>query len=282
MVGFTVLAEKIGFTEGPVWTSTGRLLVTSMSRGLVYVLGLSPGEPVAAFETGGGPNGLAEGPDGQVWVAQNGGATIASRSPRPVRPGLQTIDSGGTVRDVLAGDFAAPNDLVVGPDGRVWFTDPASDGSRSRVRAYDPDSGEVQVVLSDVDFPNGLAFGPDPADLYVADSDGDQILRYRLDGFVPGRRAVFAESPGGPDGIAFDAEGHLYVAAFEADEVQVFDRAGTLVRRLPTGPGSRPTNLCFAGPDRATLVVTLAKGGRVVAFDEVFAGADPSPWLVRP
>lgn len=278
---FDVLAGGIGFTEGPLWTTGGELLVVSMNRGLVYRLDprLRPGAPVAEIETGGGPNGLAEGPNGVIYVAQNGSATIRSRSPRPASPGLQTIE-GDAVRDLLVVG-RAPNDLVVGPDGRVWFTDPVASGAGSRVYVYDPGTGDVSIAVQDAAFPNGLAFGPDPADLFVADSVTDEILRYRVgDGGPPYRREVFARTPGGnPDGIAFDAEGNLYVAAFETDDVQIFDPAGRLARRLSTGEGSRPTNLCFAGPGLDRLVVTLARGGRVVAARERFAGRLASPWL---
>jgi len=282
---FEVVAQGIGFTEGPVWTADGSLWVVSMNRGLVYRLdpGLRAGEPIAQVETGGGPNGLAEGPGGILYVAQNGANVISTRSARPTSPGLQTIVDG-TVTDLVTGQVA-PNDLVFGPDGRVWFTDPVGTtgaAAGSRVCAYDPDTGQVSVAIDEVAFPNGLAFGVDPADLYVADSETGDILRYRVGDGPPYRREVFARDPGsGPDGIAFDADGYLYVAAFELDQVVVWDPAGRLVRRISTGEGSRPTNLCFAGPDLDRLVVTLARGGRVVVAAERFAGRPPSPWLAR-
>lgn len=280
---FEVLARGIGFTEGPVWTTSGALWVVSMNRGLVYQLDptLRPGEPIAQVETGGGPNGLAEGADGLLYVAQNGANVISTRSARPTAPGLQTI-AGETVTDLVVTGWA-PNDLVTGPDGRVWFTDPVGDSDaaiNSRVCVYDPSTGQVTVAIEGVAFPNGLAFGPDPAYLYVADSATGDILRYRVGDGPPYQPEVFAQDPGsGPDGIAFDAEGYLYVAAFEFDQVVVFDRVGQPVRRLSTGEGSRPTNLCFAGPELDRLVVTLARGGRVVVTKERFAGRLASPWL---
>jgi gluconolactonase len=282
--GFQVLARGIGFTEGPLWTNGGQLWVVSMNRGLVYGLDprLRPGAPVTEIETGGGPNGLAEAPGGVLYVAQNGAATTRSRSDRPAAPGLQAI-AGGVVRDLVVTGQVAPNDLVVGPDGRVWFTDPVhhpSDAPGSRVCTYQPAAGTVTVVVEDAVFPNGLAFGPDPAQLYVADSATGEILRYRVADAAPYHREVFTRIAGtGPDGIAFDAAGNLYVAAFQADAVIVIDPAGRPVRRLPTGDGSRPTNLCFGGRDLDRLIVTLASGGRVVVAEERFAGRLASPWL---
>ena len=275
---FRVLASGIGFTEGPLWLPDGRLLVTSMSRGLVYELRLDDPDPVAAYETGGGPNGLAVDADGRVVVAQNGSASFKSRSPRPVRPGIQRLRDG-VVDDELVTGCLAPNDLVLGPDGVLWFTDPGNDtdpGFAPRVSRYDAASGRLDTAVSTVRFPNGLAFDAD-GDLFLADSITHEILRFSVAGGEASRRTVHCVVPdgGGPDGIAFDAHGRLYVAAFETGEVDVFERDGTLARRIPVGATSRPTNLCFAGPRLDTLVVTLASGGRVVALEETFEGALP-------
>jgi gluconolactonase len=277
-----VLAAKIGFTEGPVWTSAGELLVTSMSRGLVYRVDLDGAEPSIHAETGGGPNGLAEGADGVVYVAQNGNATMVSRSPRPVEPGVQAI-AAGVVDDLVTEGCAAPNDCVVGPDGLLWFTDPPrspGDAGGRRVCTLDPASGAVEAPIEGIAFPNGLAFGSDADELYVADTEADRILRYRRAGDRMIGAEVFAELPGaGPDGIAFDVDGNLLVAAFDADEVVVLNAKGRRAAALGLPEGSRPTNLCVAGEGLKTLVVTLASGGRVVALGDGFAGRAPSPWI---
>lgn len=274
---FRLVASGIGFTEGPLWLPEGDLLVTSMSRGLVYSLKLDDPEHVITYETGGGPNGLALAADGTIVVAQNGSPFFTVRSKRPVRPGLQLIRDGDVIDEVVTG-CVAPNDLAFAPDGMLWFTDPgnATDPSFApRVSRYDLASQRLETVTTDVRFPNGLAFGPD-GDFYLADSTANEILRFSLEHHGVSGRTVFCTVPGGsPDGIAFDANGLLYVAVFEGDAVLVYDRQGTLVRRIAMGAGSRPTNLCFAGDDLSTLVVTLASGGRVVAIDERFDGARP-------
>ncbi len=277
-VPFRVVASGIGFTEGPLWLPGGDLLVVSMSRGLVYSLRLDDTAKIITFETGGGPNGLAVDKDGTVVVAQNGGALFAGRSKRPVRPGIQLIRSGEVVDEVVTGCLA-PNDLAFAPDGTLWFTDPGNSTDPSfapRVSRYDFATGRMDTVVTEAKFPNGLAFGSD-GDLYLADSTTDEILRFSVGPDGASRRSVYCIVPdgGNPDGIAFDANGSLYVAAFETDEVVVFDRGGALSRRIHMGDRSRPTNLCFAGDDLSTLVVTLASGGRVVALDESFEGALP-------
>ena len=271
------LAASIGFTEGPLWTAAGELLVTSVSRGLVYRVPLDGSEPTVAFEPGGSPTGLALVPGGLICVAQTGSANFRSKSHRLEEPGIQIVRAGGVEQTPIRG-CAAPNDLVFGPDGLLWFMDPGAPDPC--VRTLDLSTMELETVLRGIDFPNGLAFGRDPEELYVADSASGDIIRFRRVQGRMGDARVHARMPGAsPDGVAFDRDGNLYVAGFESDEVVVFDPAGTRVAVFATGERSRPTNVCFAGEGLSTLVVTVASGGRVLAVPGVFRGRAPSPGL---
>lgn len=264
------IASGIGFTEGPLWAD-GRLLVTSVSRGLVYEVSLDGNAPAVYCETGGGPNGLAADAEGAVWVAQNGGATVASRSARPARAGLQRI-SGGAAEDVVTAGCNAPNDLVQGPDGRIWFTDPfgPADPRDGQVRAYDIASGTVTTMLDEIEYPNGIAFDQGGDHLYVAETRTSQILRCAWNGSRLGPGEVFARlRVGRPDGMAFDVTGRLYVAAAGSDQVLVFDQNGHEVEAIEFGGLTMPTNVAFIGD---TLVVTAGKGGRVIALTGVAEG----------
>lgn len=260
------LAGGIGFTEGPLWTDDGRLLVVALSRGAVVEIGLDDGVR-GSVDVGGGPNGLAQDDRGAVWIAQNGGSVRASSSSRPARPGLQRIDGSG-VTDVPIPCTQAPNDIALGPDGRMWFTDPGPPGAtgHGRVWALDGDSGTADVVLDDVDYPNGLAFADD--ELYLAQTSLGLVSRYRWDGrrLRPAGQA-FALPGGGPDGLALDVAGRVYAAAPDADAVFVFGRDGTVEATISFSGPAFPTNVCFAGPDLDRLVVTAAKGGRVLVCE---------------
>ena len=126
-----VIATDLGFAEGPVWTADGRLLVTSISHSVIYQVDADGSHVVA--ETGGGPNGMAEGADGTLYVTQNGGIYgMGDRSPNQAPPGIQAI-AGGAVR-YLAQGLDAPNDCCFGPDGRLYFTDPRGPAQPSSLR----------------------------------------------------------------------------------------------------------------------------------------------------
>jgi gluconolactonase len=264
VVDIAEIASGIGFTEGPLWCQDERLLVTSMSRGLVYEVGLDGGI-VAEVETGGGPNGLAEDDAGTVWIAQNGGVIVASRSDRPVVPGLQTIDHGST-KDTLVDGCLAPNDLVQGPDGRIWFTDPGGPGSTApgRVCAYDRTSGEMEVLAEGLAYPNGLAFDTSGKVFYVAETRTHRLLRYRWNRSTLQDPEVAATLPAGPDGLAVDTDDTLYAALPEADMIAVLAPDGAQRDPIRLDGPSFPTNICLAGPSHDVLVVTAAKGGRVL------------------
>jgi gluconolactonase len=261
------LASGLGFTEGPLWTRDGRLLVTSVSRGVVHEIDLAGGV-VGTVETGGGPNGLAQDRRGRVWVAQNGARMMPSRSTLPTRPGLQWIDlADGVVHDAGTGAHLAPNDLVEGPDGRIWFTDPSHDGPGA-LWAHDPDTGTGELLAEEIEYPNGLVIDPDGTRLVLAETRTGRLLRYGWDGAALTADGVLATLPdGGADGLALGPDGDLYVAVPRADRIAVLEPDGRERTSLRFDGPTFPTNLCFAGPARDVLVVTAAKGGRVLALD---------------
>ncbi len=264
-----IIATGLGFTEGPVWASSGRLLVTSISHGVVYQVG--PEAPQVVATTGGGPNGMAEASDGALYVTQNGGIYgLGERTPESATPGIQLIEAA-TVR-YLAEGLDAPNDCCFGLDGRLYFTDPrgpadASNQLPGRVYAMPPD-GAPDLLAEGPAFANGIAFGPDPSQLYVAETFQQRVLVYPMrDGGLGEPEEFCRTEPGFPDGLCFDTAGRLYVATTLAGEVQVYNTSGECVERLSSGEGSMPTNCCFGGPEAQTLFVTDSRGERVLAFD---------------
>ncbi|QSE85724.1 SMP-30/gluconolactonase/LRE family protein [Rhodococcus koreensis] len=268
------LAENIGFTEGPVWTTDGRLFVTSVSRGALYEVFLDGQPAVAVAETGGGPNGMTLGCDGRLWITQNGGEAMPTRSQLHTTPSIQVWDhhAPAAPRTILSENVHAPSDCAFGPDGALWFTDPNGHGFGDaalpgRVWRYDPAADHATVILDDVFFPNGIAFGTSPEHLYVAETARDRVRRYVVTASTATVDHDFPEiTVPTPDGITVDARGGLWVAGSKSGTVTYFDPAGQLREQLAIGKGTMPTSVCFAGAALDRLIVTVAKGGRVLAF----------------
>lgn len=263
-----VAADGVGFTEGPVALRGGGVAFVSVDQGVVYVAGEEGCRVLAA--TGGGPNGLAEGADGTLYVAQNGGRWSAA--PRPsFTGGVQAVSPAGEVRWVTQ-DPIAPNDLCLGPDGALYVTDPTrrpamDDG---RIWRIDPASGDAELLASVPWYPNGIGFGPDGA-LYVANTTARRILRY-ANGI--GSPEDFCEVGGLPDGFAWDDEGRLLVCAVGVDDpgtIEVRGPGGDLLDTIAPGPSRHYTNVAISL--QGDLYLCDADAGRVLR------GAWPCPGL---
>jgi gluconolactonase len=159
----------------------------------------------------------------------------------------------------------APNDVVVASDGSVWFTDPGYgimsdyEGRQApfelptTVYRLDPDDGQAEPVVQDLERPNGLCFAPDGSRLYVVDSGSTPraIHVYEVaDGRVGAGRRFADMSPGSSDGIRCDTDGNLWSAAGGGgdgyDGVHVFAPDGTLIGQVVLPESC--ANLCFGGP----------------------------------
>ncbi|WP_454688907.1 SMP-30/gluconolactonase/LRE family protein [Achromobacter aloeverae] len=265
------LATGCGFTEGPV-AAGDEVFFVSVNRGLVYAAALDGSGTRIVVETGGGPNGAAVDASGSIWIAQNGGRVMESKS-FAAAAGVQVV-SGQTVRyaatDDVDGGFDAPNDCAFGPDGRLYFTDPhgrlapsRGDGPSGRVWALDTATGAMELIAERLQHPNGLCFTADKKELWVSDTKTREILSFARHEGRWVSRVVDVVPQGGPDGIALDAAGSLWVAATDAEGVAVRSAAGDW-RFIELGH-SFPTNVAFAGPGLGTVVVTAARGGRLLA-----------------
>jgi gluconolactonase len=279
-----VVADGLGFTEGPVWLPDGRVALTSISHGRVYIVDLSGASP-ESIDTGGGPNGLACSADGTLYVAQNGGAWGASGS---AEPGVQVI-TGSRVEYLVAG-LGAPNDLMFGPDGRLWITDTLAefdisrpeDGPPGHVYATDVASGETERVIERGPvFINGLGFSRDDTRLLVTATLSSQLLSYPLSPADSGPADLLHTFVNGwPDGMAVSARGDYWVALTGADRIDVVDDAGRCVATITLPAGSLPTNLCIGGERADELFVTAAHSQALLRIR--FDGGDPEGARLRP
>ena len=276
-----LFANDLARPEGPVALPDGSVALVEGGRGCVTLIG-PDGRSRRTIAVTGEPNGLTVDREGTLWVADTG------------PPALIRLELEGPFERVLTAfgtePFIYPNDLCFGPDGMLYLTesgitdaDLAPDGVfhpgwktlklDGRVYRIDPRSLEIERLAGGIRYANGLAFGPDGA-LYVAETLTGAILRYDWQNGVLGQLDVFGnvDDPSkpdvfrGPDGMAFDIEGNLYVAVYGQGDVTVLDPRGEVVRRIET-PGRQTTNACFGFGDSEDLYVTEYEHGHVERFD---------------
>jgi gluconolactonase len=252
----TTVITGLGFTEGPVWDEKGFVWVSDEELNKIFrVYGDGHKQEVIALGD----------PDGNTYDKQHQLLDCAS-----VLRAIIRLSSDGKSYETLASTFEgnkfnSPNDVVLGPDGAIYFTDPTLDlpqGQKQEIPfqgVYRVGStGTVRLLTKDLAEPNGLAFSPDGKHFYVDDSERRNIRVYDFlpDGTLANGR-IFGEEPGGkgdgvPDGIKVDRAGHIFVTGPKG--VWVWDaqghHLGTII--LP----EQPANLAWGDPDYSTLYIT--------------------------
>lgn len=246
---WATVSEGLGFTEGPVWMPGAGLLFSDIPNSRIHRW--HDGELTVYREPSGQSNGLTLDGQSRLIACEHENRRVSRQS------------SGGDV-EALATHYEgkrlnSPNDVVVRSDGRIYFTDPPY-GIREEQRelpcngvyTLSPD-GQLELVLTDFDRPNGLALSPDERMLYIADTQRSHVRAFDVarDGALSNGR-VFAEMRDGgrPDGMKVDREGRLYVTA---TGVQVFAADGRLLGFIECP--QMPAN-CAWGEDGATLYIT--------------------------
>jgi gluconolactonase len=261
----TALVAEVDAHEGPVYVpDEDALYFTSVPAPDVAIkrLSLSSGEVSVLRTDANRANGMTLHPDGRLVVCEQGTRSAPARITLLDRATGETE----TVVDGWGGlPLNSPNDVVVKSDGSVWFTDPSYgflQGFRPPPRLgdvvyrHDPATGATTVVADGFDKPNGLAFSPGEAVLYVGDS-GEETHRVEAFDVVGGHalthRRVFAViDPGYPDGIKVDAEGRVHCAGPAG--VDVFAPDGRLAGHIDV-PGA--VHLAFGeGPRAGFLYIT--------------------------
>jgi gluconolactonase len=251
----TTIASGFGFTEGPVWDEAGFLYVSDETLNKIF----------RVYPNGKKDELISLGdPDGNTFDRHHRLIDCAS-----VLRAIIEISPEGKYR-ILADHyegkkFNSPNDVVVGPDGALYFTDPTLDlveGEKQEIPFQGvyrlDDNGGVRLLTKDLSQPNGLAFSPDGKHFYVDDSDRRNIRVYDVaeDGTLANGR-IFGEEPGGkgdgvPDGIKVDRLGNLYVTGPKG--IWVWDaqghHLGTIV--MP----EQLANLAWGNHDYRSLYIT--------------------------
>ncbi len=251
----TTVGTGFGFTEGPVWDEAGFLYVSDETINKIYRLHLDgKREEVIALGD----------PDGNTFDRQHRLIDCAS-----VLRAIIEVTPDGKYK-LLADHYDgkklnSPNDVIVGPDGALYFTDPTLDlvaGEKQEIPfqgVYRLDAkGNVQLLTKDLTQPNGLAFSPDGKHFYVDDSEQRNIRVYDAspDGILKNGR-IFGEEPGGkgdgvPDGIKVDKNGNLFVTGPRG--IWVWDPKGNHLGTIVMP--EQPANLNWGDNDYRTVYIT--------------------------
>jgi gluconolactonase len=285
------LATGLQFPEGPIAMGDGSVLLVEIQRGTLTRV-TPDGEVVVVAELGGGPNGAAIGPDGAVYVCNNGGCfefheVMGMTVPGPVPESW----TGGSIQrvDLTTGEVTtlytessgrrlrAPNDLVFDAHGGFWFTDHGVRLERSSDRTglhyATADGTACEEVVFPLDGPNGIGLSPAGDRLYAAETHTGRVWAWNVSG--PGQ--VEASNPvgagggdllhGAPDyqlfdSLAVDGEGWVCIGTLANGGITAISPDGTTVEHHSL-PDFLVTNICFPG-DEPRAICTLSGTGQLV------------------
>lgn len=293
--GQDILSAGLLFPEGPVACADGSLYLVEIERRTVSRL-LPSGKVEVVADLGGGPNGIAVGPDGALYVCNNGGFLFLNDGGvNRMRPGVPEGYAGGWIErlDPAAGKsqilydrcgdrrLSGPNDIVFDRHGDFYFTDFGKFYPDYRLNGglyYAKADGSLIVeVAYPMITPNGVGLSPDGEVVYVAESETGRLWAFDL--IEPGKAKRYPfPSPHGArlvhgiagyqrfDSMAVDAFGNICVATLMSGCISVISPGGQLIRQVMTGD-PMTTNICFGGPNMKTAFVTLSGSGQLMTME---------------
>ena len=291
---YRTVATGLRFPEGPTPLADGSVLVVEIARGTLSRV-YADGTVGVVADCGGGPNGSAIGPDGKVWITNNGGCFEYLEVGEMMVPGGVPPEwTGGSIQrvDLDTGEvetvytecdgrrLRAPNDLVFDAHGGFWFTDHGVrlDRSSDRTGVFyaTADGRSVTEVLHPLDAPNGVGLSPAGDRLYVAETHTGRGYAWDVpepgvavgSGLLAPHGELLAGLAGLQllDSLAVDSAGNVCVGTLANGGVTVISADGSAVQHLPVDD-LLVTNIAFGGAGLRTAYVTASGTGRLLAFD---------------
>jgi len=295
MADIRVLATDLEFPEGPVVMPDGSVVLVEI-RGKRLTRVYPDGRKEVVAQIPGGPNGAALGPDGKMYICNNGGFSWIPTG-KMIMPGPQPDDyQGGSIQRVdmqsgkvetvvdRCGEHAlrGPNDLVFDKHGGLWF----SDLGKRRARDMDvgafyylkPGMKEIVEAVHGVLPANGIGLSPDEKTVYIAETPTARLWAYEIaePGTIKPRDVIYRGERGKPiaglggyqmfDSLAVDSAGHICVATLITGAVSDISPDGQSVTQYKL-PDPMVTNVCFGGKDLRTAFATLSLTGKLVSFE---------------
>jgi gluconolactonase len=293
---FTEITTGLQFPEGPVAMPDGSVILTEMFASRLTRVA-PDGTKTTVAEINGSPNGLAVGPDGALYLCNNGNAFTPLNAGGLMYPGpfdesryiggrIQRVDiATGTVTDLYTHcgetQLRAPNDIVFDKQGGFYFTDHGTRSERSADRTgiyyAKPDGSFIEEVAFPTDGPNGIGLSPDEKTLYWAETHTGRVYQRAITS--PGKLAppdastVLCGLPGYQllDSLAVDGDGNVCVATIVNGGITVISPQGEVLQHIAVDDRIT-TNICFGGPDYQTAYITASTTGRLLAMKWPYKG----------
>jgi gluconolactonase len=293
MADFELVADGLRFPEGPVVMPDGSVILVEIEPGRITRVH-PDGRKETVAEPGGGPNGLAIGPDGMLYCCNNGGFDWNESNGMLAPHGIASDYAGGRIERIdpesghvevlyASGDFdcvlRGPNDIVFDAHGGFWFTDHGKVDYEKRCHDIvgifyaKTDGSLLKEVVFPSNNPNGVGLSPDGTSLYAAETYTCRLMKFNVT--APGEVAPDA-GPGGPgiplyrpagykffDSLAVEASGNVCVATIGESGISVVSPMGELVEFVAT-PDIFTTNIAFGGEDMRDAYITLSGTGKLV------------------
>ncbi|MDG2002360.1 MAG: SMP-30/gluconolactonase/LRE family protein [Novosphingobium sp.] len=268
-----IIAEGLAFPEGPVVMADGSVILVEIHSGKVTRCWDGKSETIC--ETGGGPNGAAYGPDGAIWVCNNGGlgASGPGSEGRIERIDLATGKFERVYETCDGIALGAPNDLVFDASGRLWFTDIGTihfDDSGITGKDFGgiytclPDGSQITAIKRGTLSYNGIGLSPDESHVYCADTFSARVYRY--DAKVEAQEPIYVGTGIGNvafDSLAVTAAGNVCVATLFDAGITTISPSGDVSKFAITEDNS-VTNIAFGGEDMRDAYITLSETGKLV------------------
>ncbi len=263
---FEVIAEGLDFPEGPVVMEDGSIIVVETHGGRITRC-WDGGRKKVVATPGGGPNGLAVGPDGALYHCNNGGHDESHSGGRIERIDLAT----GKVERLYdrSNDEAisAPNDIMFDVEGQMWFSDLGRIGDKGKdwggLYCASPDGSKITRIVERALSYNGVGISPDMTTVYAADTYSarlwavdrkSELQKPRLVGTAPGPTFL--------DSLAMTAAGNVAVAAVTAGAIATFTPNGEVT--MTPVDDRVVTNIAFGGADMMDAYLTFSGHGTLV------------------
>ena len=284
----TILATGFGFPEGPVVCPDGAIILTEIRNN--QLSRVAPDGTTSVFSRcGGGPNGLAFGPDGALYLCNNGGSKYVEGYSMGVaahpdykfgyiqRIDPKTGEAKTLYTEVDGHKLSAPNDIVFDTLGGFYFTDLGKRLARHRDHGglyyAMPDGSKVTEIAHPILSPNGCGLSPDGKTLYAADTEGARLWAFDIEApgvlrkpaphhHHSGRIIAGLSGDARFDSLKVLANGNIAVATLNTGYITEISPGGDIVRAVKM-PDAYPTNICFGGADMRTAYITLSDTGRL-------------------